>query len=370
MLIQEVSIEAVYNKLVTLIADNQAGLMLLAGENIKFNLNDLISILKEKEIDFFGALFPKVIYDSESYDDALIAIPLNFGQSPQIIKGLDTGNIEIKNIAQDKHSGLSYITFVDGLSTQIAKYLTILYDELGSGNHVIGGGAGSLTFQQKPCVFSREGCFQDAAVLVGVRSNCNIGAGHGWTDLQGPFVATQTKSNIIEELNWQPAIEVYKSVVEMDAGKQISVENFSKIAQSYPFGIHKDGAEKIVRDPIAFTEEGGLICVGEVPENSVLFLLKGREETLIKAARKATSLSLDIDKADVKEVFVVDCISRTLFLGDHYKEELNGIKKEVSNQVNVIKGVLSLGEIASSGKGYLEFYNKTLVVGVFYNKAA
>jgi len=31
-----------------------------------------------------------------------------------------------------------------------------------------------------------------------------------------------------------------------------------------------------------------------------------------------------------------------------------------------VKGALSLGEIASLGEGYLELYNKTIVVGTFY----
>jgi len=56
----------------------------------------------------------------------------------------------------------------------------------------------------------------------------------------------------------------------------------------------------------------------------------------------------------------IDCISRVLFLGDNFQEEINAILQYNQNLV----GALSLGEIANTSKEYLEFYNKTSVVAV------
>jgi len=47
-----------------------------------------------------------------------------------------------------------------------------------------------------------------------------------------------------------------------------------------------------------------------------------------------------------------------MFFGDHFSDELEAM---ASNDVEFI-GACSIGEIANSGKDYLEFYNKTAVV--------
>jgi len=60
------------------------------------------------------------------------------------------------------------------------------------------------------------------------------------------------------------------------------------------------------------------------------------------------------------ELFI-DCISRVLFLDDSFPLELQAVHER---QLPLI-GALTIGEIANSGKDYLDFYNKTAVVGMF-----
>ncbi len=67
------------------------------------------------------------------------------------------------------------------------------------------------------------------------------------------------------------------------------------------------------------------------------------------------------------ECFIVDCISRVLFLGNDFTKELSQVAKIVRGKHEDVEifGVLSLGEISSYDKGYLEFFNKTIVVSLF-----
>jgi len=55
---------------------------------------------------------------------------------------------------------------------------------------------------------------------------------------------------------------------------------------------------------------------------------------------------------------VFDCISRALFLQDHFAQELAAVAQGQSP----LFGALTIGEIANSGRSYLEFFNKTTVV--------
>lgn len=120
--------------------------------------------------------------------------------------------------------------------------------------------------------------------------------------------------------------------------------------------------EMIVRDPISVTSEQEIICVGEIPKNSFVYILNGNKESLIAGAAEALKLAEDsADKynRDGGILFFIDCISRVLFLEDDFREELSMVYQQ-----KPLIGVLPLGEIANTGKAYLEFYNKTAVVGM------
>jgi len=341
-------------------------LLIFIGEATLIDIAQLMDVLNSKNIEYFGGVFPRIIYDEAQSDSGIVFKKLKMASKPLIIKGLETTNFEIpKPLIENNFDNLTAFTIVDGLTANIATFLDRLYDTLGDKFNYIGGGAGSLTLVQKPCVFSNDGLFQDAAIVCLLQQSSNLGVQHGWEKLKGPFVATQTDKNVIHQLNWVNAFEVYKETVTNDCGIEINSENFFDIAKGYPFGIYREGNEDIVRDPIMVGENGELICVGEVPENTVLYILKGDQNALINSAAQAAktaAASKEFDKA-----IVIDCISRVLFLEDDFYKELEQVKLNLSNEQKVdIFGALTLGEISSYGDGVLEFYNKTIVVGVLF----
>jgi hypothetical protein len=141
----------------------------------------------------------------------------------------------------------------------------------------------------------------------------------------------------------------------------VEVEHFFDVAKGFPFGIRKLDSEVIVRDPLFLTPAGELVCVGEVPEGAFVHVLRGDAARLIDAARSARDLAQQsFPAAHIPQFrFVIDCISRSLFLGDRFGEELAAIDDGLP-----MVGALTLGEIANSGRDFLEFYNKTAVVGL------
>ena len=109
-------------------------------------------------------------------------------------------------------------------------------------------------------------------------------------------------------------------------------------------------------------EDGALTCVGEVPEEAYVNILSGNVPSLISAAVKALAIGREAFKGPTvnQMTFFIDCISRVLFLEDDFDQELNA----VFDGSTPLIGALTLGEIANSGQDYLEFYNKTAVIGV------
>jgi hypothetical protein len=342
------------------------------GEKNRPDVARIISGLNREGIDFIGGIFPGIIHGDKRYEEGAVMMTMPVLKKPFLIKGLDTEAIELPDfgalLTEDISTQYTAMILVDGLTSNIALFLAEMFNQLGNSVHYFGGGGGSLSLQQEPCLFCPEGFFQDAAIVSFVKLESNLGVRHGWEEIKGPMVATRTEKNIIFELNWENAFDVYRETVEADSGKKLTAENFFDIAKGYPFGIMKEGEEHIVRDPIAVNEKGELICVGEVPENAALSIMKGNRDSLIRAAAQAVDDCVGDEKRGLRLSLIADCISRVIFLEDDFSKELEAVNNRIQSvhEKQTPLGMLTLGEISSYGEGFLEFFNKTIVVGTFY----
>jgi len=317
---------------------------LLAGENFS-QLDKAISILKSKGINFAGAIFPKIVYGDMAYDDAALIWRLHDGE---IFYFEDIENITVDQLKRYKRNGFkSMLVFVDGLTSYIRNFLDKLHETFGSRIRIAGAGAGSIFKDIKP-IITPEGIIKGGAAGFFLRKDIKVNVGHGWQRFYGPLIATKTKGNIITELNWQPAFEVYKQVIRELAGVEVNESNFFNVAKFYSFGMIREGEEDIIRDPIKVLEDGSIECVGDVPENSVLFIMKGEIEKLIQGSKQTCGFLKRGSR------IVLNCVSRTMVLGERFKEELKNFGSDGF-------GVLTVGEIVPLSNGYPMFYNKTTV---------
>ncbi|NQX77999.1 FIST C-terminal domain-containing protein [Gilvibacter sp.] len=336
------------------------------AENTQLDIPGLIQDLNGTSAQYIGGIFPKLIYDGELLDEGVIVTVLTGLQQIHVVEGLASGSYELEKHPVALDSDFCVFTFVDGLASGISGFLSELYRSYGSEIRYFGGGAGSLSLQQAPCLFSRDGFLQDAAVYCLLKKTTYLGVKHGWEKLGGPFIATKTNANVVEEINWQPAFETYREIVEADCEYSFDDKPFFDISKGYPFGMVREGSECVVRDPIAVNDQGHLICVGEVPENTFLDILKGKNDQLIEAAKQAAKEAADQVNSPAAAI-IIDCISRVLFLDDHFEKEVSAVNMALEEKgiKPTLRGALTLGEISSFGEGFIEFFNKTTVVGLF-----
>ena len=328
--------------------DNTTWLLLISEESA-FNH----AALQEVNLDCYGAIFPEVIFKKQHYKEGLIALALE--HTPILIDNITQPIKDIKRLSSIN----SMLVFVDGLSASIDSFLVSLFEASDEECVIFGGGAGKLTLKQEPVIFSPQKLTQNSALIIPLEGRVELGVNHGWEFLKGPFVATAAHNNILEQINYEDAFNVYKEIVEQDSGLIFNDENFFDLAKSYPLGIVTYSGEVIVRDPIA-KDEKNLILVGVMPQNSIIQVLKGKNTKLIQAAKNASTEAMK--SGDEKSMAImIDCISRVLFLEDTFIDEINAVE-------NVLKGVpligvLTLGEIANNSESYINFYNKTCVIG-------
>ena len=166
--------------------------------------------------------------------------------------------------------------------------------------------------------------------------------------------------NKIKSINWKPAFEVYKEIVESHSAMKFNHNNFFDIAKSYPFGISKMDEEKVVRDPFKVTNNT-IYFIDNIQEGAYVEVLHGNIASLLKGSEKALKnafLNNAIDN-NYSNTFCVDCISRVLYLNNNLQQELDIVSKN-SN----VSGIFSIGEIANYDS-ILEIYNKTIVIALW-----
>ncbi|HBH48736.1 MAG TPA: histidine kinase [Bacteroidales bacterium] len=340
-------------------------LFILACDENGFTPENCDALLQSIEKPIWGGLFPAIINNNKKYNKGTLIIGFKQEISLHIIKELSSSDAEFEEILQenidDAEEYPTMAVIVDGFSRSINKLIESLFLVFGLEYNYIGGGAGSLSMVQKPCIFTNQGLKMDCAVIAGLKLKCGVGVQHGWTSIAGPYKVTSAEQNVIKTIDYKPAFEVYKEIVDEHSGKTLTKKNFFDISKAYPFGINKLNAEKVVRDPIA-EENGNLVCVGELPEGSFIDVLHGNKESLIAAAGEAAKRSKTAHQ-NTKRTFDLffDCISRVLFLEDDFTEELEAVRTDKLP----LYGALSIGEIANNKKDYLEFYNKTAVLASF-----
>lgn len=333
--------------------NNDSQIVLFLGEES----SDEIEKLQATKLSIFGAVFPEVIFGCSHYKKGILAMTLEQQSQATIMTSMQEPFFDVLD-----RTNKSYLLFVDGLSKYIDPFLEKFFLETDDGVSIIGGGAGKLTLRQEKIIFDQNGSYQDAALVISLQSQIGIGVNHGWKKMQGPFVATSTDENYLKQVDYSDSVAWYKQKLCAFEESSVKEEDFFEFAKKYPLGIETFANETVVRDAISF-DENGLLLVGRIEENAVIYLLKGEKQTLIEAAEQAAIEAVENTLEKSKQLFVVDCISRVLFLEDHFTEELEAIKRV--NGTDTFYGVLSLGEVANNSNRYIEFFNKTCVVGAF-----
>jgi len=321
--------------------------------------------LKTLSVPVLGGIFPQIIVDGTARERGTLLLGL--GETPAItrVDGLSDPDEQytdqLPNLLTSGYE--TAFVFTDAFAERTNEFVTALFDAYGSELTVLGGGAGALSMEQQPCLFTNDGLVEDAALVAAVQTTGTVGVNHGWQEFAGPFRVTDADGPIVKHLGDDTAFAVYRDIVEQDIEASLTTDNFFEIAKSYPLAISRFEAEKIVRDPFEVTDEGALRCFGDIPEGSFVHILKGAPDSLVDAARMAATAANDAAGSTEgnRATLFFDCISRVLYLEEKFGRELAAVEE---GSPTPVVGALTIGEIANSGSGPMELYNKTAVVGV------
>lgn len=344
------------------------GIVALLPEAEKESLPLLQAACRGRAVPLAGAIFPALIDGAHFVSEG--AWLLNFPQMPPhfLIPALNSGAPgavdrlvgEVRRLLPELAAGAARPTLFmvfDGMVPNIASILDGIYLELANRVEYGGVNAGSESFQPMPCLFDENRLVGDGVLGLLLPGELAPLMEHGFSQPERAMTATSTAGNRIAMIDWQPAFDVYQALIKSEYGIDLTRENFYQYGVHFPFGILRANGDVVVRIPVALSDDGALYCVGEVPENTMLVLLKapsaGANGCIDRLAER-------LGRQAGGQLLTFYCAGRRLHLGSDAEGELDALSARTG--AAGLAGALSLGEIGSTTRsGYPMFHNATLV---------
>ncbi|MCW8443357.1 FIST C-terminal domain-containing protein [Fluoribacter gormanii] len=261
----------------------------------------------------------------------------------------------------------------DGLNLNGSELVQGLNKVKGNHNIIITGGlAGDGSHFEKTWTILNNKVLDHYAVAVGFYGS-DIHIGHasmgGW-DIFGPVRRiTRSESNVLYELDYQPALQLYKEYLGEKAAELPSS------GLLYPLAINNPQIQdetQLVRTILAINEkEQSLTFAGDIPMGWHAQLMRANFDRLIESAHEAGLLANKLMLNDKLEklgpVLAIDisCVGRRLLLGERTEEEIESTMSALPKGSTQV-GFYSYGELSPFSVGNCELHNQTMTITTIY----
>lgn len=254
----------------------------------------------------------------------------------------------------------SVFILADGLRTNGTALVEGLRSVLPEEVLVTGGLAGDgpdfrQTFVGADCT-PAEGLIA-AIGFYGERLQIGWGSYGGWKRFGPERTITRSSTNVLYELDAEPALSLYKRYLGEEAAR------LPGSALLFPLTVWPRGEEKsaVVRTIIAIEEQAqSLTFAGDVPQGYSAQLMRGHFDELVEGASRAGTQAAQQDNACL--ALLVSCIGRKLLLGQRVSDEVEAVAAALGPKATTA-GFYSYGEIAPHEfTGRCELHNQTMTV--------
>lgn len=268
-------------------------------------------------------------------------------------------------------SGLSDFTFPHHsalvMADALAGHADVLVDELtlatGGQYQFFGGGAGDNAQFRRTSVFCGREVLNGAAVALEMLTAKPIGIGvrHGWAPASAPFRVTEADGTRLISLNGLPAAEAFYAHATTTSQ---SLDRASPI----PFFLHnilgiEAGDTHRLRVPLAILPDGSVQCAAEVPQGSVVYIMRASVASAVEAAQEATQAALAaLGEHRPQAALFFDCVATRLRMGDQFGQEVEIVRDQLAGAD--LLGCNTHGQIARAEGQFEGFHNCTAVVAV------
>jgi hypothetical protein len=224
-----------------------------------------------------------------------------------------------------------------------------------------GGGAGDNANFRKTMVFCGGEVLSDAAAALEIISQKPIGVGvsHGWEPASEPFRVTEASGMKLVSLNGLPAAEVFQAHAA-DTGQTLKPDAPIPFFLHNILGIDTANGHKL-RVPLAILDDGALLCAAEVPQDSIVRIMRTSQQSTVQAAEAAADAALQaLGSHRPQAALFFDCVATRLRMGQAFTRELAAVRDRLSTVD--LTGCNTHGQIARAEGQFQGFHNCTAVV--------
>ncbi|MFA5199685.1 MAG: FIST N-terminal domain-containing protein [Candidatus Omnitrophota bacterium] len=279
------------------------------------------------------------------------------------LSGKELGNKLLYGFKEVRRS----ITIIlsDRLITDGTNLINGVQEDLGRSFPLIGASGSDNFANQRAFQYFNNELVSDACcgIIFGGKFSFGFGTKHGWKPLGRIRTASKSSSNIIKEIDGEPAIKLYEDYFAKDMLEL--AKELRRISIFYPIGIYLPGEkEYLLRNVISIHDDGSLVTQGDVPQESKIRLMISTEESRIAAAISACEeAKRNLGNQKVKFVLVFNSAARFFLLGRQHEKEIGVIKEAFGGDTPLI-GIYTNGEQAPlksiSYLGQTYFHNQSI----------
>lgn len=254
----------------------------------------------------------------------------------------------------------------DGLVGEQHEVVRGAYGVLGATIPMVGGCAGDdLTYTRThQFLGDRAGVeiLTDTVVGVGLGSTGGFGVGiaHGWRKVGEPAVVTSSSGGRLFQLDGRPALDAYLDWIGADRSLLEDPKAFRVRAFRSPLGMSRRTGEdiRVVHD--GDVRDGSLLCLADVPQGALAWLMEPDDEALVEAAASSCAQAIEnLGGAQPQGLLLFNCGVRKVMLGEvGMQRELAAVAK-VGGDVP-FGGFFTYGEIART-RGARGMHHLTVV---------
>jgi hypothetical protein len=266
------------------------------------------------------------------------------------------------------HNGLRCVLVLgQGVNINGSALIAGLTQVLAPGVLVTGGLAGDGANFKQTWVLHDGGVDGDHVACVGLygaQLQVTHGSYGGWLPFGPERKVTRCASNVLFELDGEPALDVYRRYLGEHA------KDLPSSGLLFPFlMLGRDHSELgLIRTILAVDDAAGsLTLAGDIEPDGYLRLMHAGTDALVEGAEVAAVAACDDIPENTGEsgqtlALLVSCVGRKLVMGGRVEEEVEAVA-DVLGQTSVLTGFYSYGEISPlSGEVMCKLHNQTMTI--------
>jgi hypothetical protein len=255
------------------------------------------------------------------------------------------------------------LVFAPGVGVNGSALVDGLAASLPTATRIMGGLAGDDGAFRQTYTLTDAGISSRAVVAMALPAGLQVGHGSfgGWKPFGPAHKVTSSRTNILFELDGEPALTVYRRYLGQHA------KDLPASGLLFPFEMlaADHAGTGLIRTILGIDEAAGsLILAGDIDPRGYLRLMHASTDALVQGAQTAAEAAVVslAGKPDHALALLISCVGRKLVMGERVDEEIESVAT-ILGDGTVLTGFYSYGEIGpDSGKNDCRLHNQTMTI--------